>query len=1198
MSKPTVFIVDDDLAVRASLQVLVESAGLRVETFDSSIDFLETYSIDRVGCLLLEICMPGLNALELARDLGEHKFSLPIIVISSQGDIPATLRTKLSRAIDFVEKPFKDIDFLGRVKAALKRDIDNQKKRLQYNTTQDPSINTTAKLRTPQLAKVYPWKRLYNELDAANTSGLVWISGAAGSGKTTLATSYLAARSIPCLWYRIDEEDNDPASFFYYLAIAAKKSALQQHNSLPALTPEYKMGTETFARRFFSQMYRGLQPPYALVFDNYERISRDSILHSILLEAQQALPEGITIIVTSRQPPPPALARIRASQHFSWIDGDALRLTHEEANHIAQIHSKKILEKTQLDNIHSLSRGWMAGLILMANAKKIPEDRPQTGASAQTLFDYFAEEVWQHVPPETRLILQQLSLLPFISESCAARLTGVQDAGKALANLADGYFFTYRHEEEKGTYRFHPLFREYLLEQVQQNLSANALSRIKLKAAELLEEEEYFEAAFDLYISSEKLPEAGRLACQQAPILLQQGRSKTLIDWLEKLPHHLFQNIPWLLYWKGAGKILQEPLSSRAPLEQSYGLFKKQEDLLGATLACCLIIDTFQVLWDDFHKMDPWIERLEYLLEHLPENIAPEVNAQITSAMLAGYVYRRTGHPNLKAWESRAEAMIHNAPDPFLRIMLAQNLFSPNIWSDSLAKASLLLEKIRPALAGNTDSPLCTIWLYASEVCYYWNSAETDKAVEAANSALILAKDTGIHILDTLIHYHVGIANLAAGRTEAARKNLANLKPLITPGQLINEVSYHQISGVISWHEGDLNAAYESTKQAVKLAHQAGVNFISAFQLTTLAIILFERGNTEEATNTLQQAEEIARADKLPTALFYTGLLSAYFNLKQERHKEALKSLKNALDIGNTDGRRITSAWWRPYIMSTLCAAALEANLHTDYIHKMIRKRHLTPNPEGAALEQWPWPLRIYTLGGLRIEIDGQPLAFGSKPPTKPLELLKSLIAMGGQKVKASKLADRLWPDTEGDDALGSFKTTLRRLRKLLQYDDILPLHEGCLSLNQDYCWIDAQSMLQHSTASSNVEKKPTLPHSLSEIIRLYRGPFLGDEDNVSALQFREQLRNVFLQAISETGKYYESTEQWQKAIDCYENGLSVENLTEAFYQRLIICYQQIDLPAEALRIYNRCKSILEQEFGIPPSTKTKMLSQQVKAKY
>ncbi|RUM93955.1 MAG: hypothetical protein DSZ28_05715 [Thiothrix sp.] len=1191
MPKPTVFIIDGGPTARTSLQALVESASMRVEVFDSAKHFIKAYSIDRIGCLVLDTRIPGLNALAVARELSEHKSSLPIIVISDQSDIPCSLRSKLSGAIDFIESPLKSVDFLGYIKTALEHDIDNQKQRLQYHTIQEPTTNTTAKLRTPQLAKVYPWKRLYSELDTAHTSGLVWISGAAGSGKTTLVSSYLTTRDISCLWYRIDEEDNDPASFFYYLAIAARKATHHQHKLLPALTSEFQTGIQTFARRFFSQLFRSLTPPYALVFDNYERIPCDSILHTLLCEAQQTLPEGITIIVTSRRPPPAAFARARASQHFLWIDDEALRLTKEESHHIAQIHSKQMLQKTQLDSIHSLSHGWMAGLILIANTKKPLKKRPQSGASTQAVFDYFAEEVWQRIAPETRSILQQVSILPFINASSAVQLTGIKNAGNTLSKLADGYFFTYRHEQEKETYRFHPLFREFLLEQSQQNLSADDLLNLKQKAAKVLEAEAHYETAFDLYIASEEPLEAARLASQQAPILLRQGRSKTLLAWLTKLPADFFDHLPWLLYWMGAGNILQQPLNSRAPLEKAYNLFKKQDNLMGSTLSCCLIIDTFQVLWDDFHKMDPWIERLEALLEQLPEDIPTEVDARITCAMLAGYVFRRTGHANLQQWEARALTAIHNAPDPFQRIALAQNIFSPRIWSNSLAKAGLLLEKIRPALSADASNPLCKIWLYASEVCYYWNNAETDKAVEAADNALKLSATTGVHTLDTLVHYHVGIANLAAGRTQAAHKNLADLKPLVVPGQLINEVSYHQISGIIAWHEGHLNKAYESTKQAVELAHQAGIHYLHAYQLITLAIILFERGETHEASNALQQAEHIAHTDQLPTALFYTGLLDAYFELQQGRRDSGLRRLNGALDIGRKDGR-ITSPWWRPHIMSTLCAAALEAKIQTDYICQMISRRKLTPNAESGTLEQWPWPVRIYTLGGLRIEINGAPLRFGSK---QPLELLKTLIAMGGQKIKASKLADRLWPDTEGDDALGSFKTTLRRLRKLLQYDDILPLHEGSLSLNMNACWVDSEALLQHASAGSKQNDLAAEKLRSAEIIRLYNGPFLGDEDNISAMHFRERLRNIFLQAISQTGAYYESTQQWRQAIDAYEDGLKVENLTEIFYQRIIVCYQQIDLPAEALRVYYRCRNILEEEFDIQPSTKTKMLAQQIK---
>ena len=1047
------------------------------------------------------------------------------------------------------------------------------------------------KLQMPQLASVYPRERLFEELDAASTSRLIWLSGAAGSGKTTLASSYLSKREIQCLWYRIDEDDNDPASFFHYMSLAANDTTAHQGQPLPTLTPEYQQGIETFTRRFFEQLFTSLESPYVLVFDNYEHISSDSSLHAIVCEAEQTLPVGMSIFVTSRQPPPPAFARLQASQHFFWIDDHALRLSKEEAYSIAQIHSRRTIDQEQLGNIHSLSQGWMAGLILLANIRKLPTKRPDAGASIQTLFDYFAEEVFKRVGPETQIMLQQLAVMPTISEASAIQLTNNKNAGDILTHLADGYFFTYRHQQEKGSYQFHPLFREFLLEHSRQSYSEEEFLSLGQRAAVLLESEQHYEAAFDLYASSQQPLKAARLICQQAPELLQQGRSKTLLSGLSQLPQRLFKENPWLLYWEGEAKTIQNPQGARGPLEQSYELFIQINDTLGATLSCCSIIDTFQVLWDDFHRMDPWIDRLETLLEKLPENKIPaEAEVRISSAMLTAYLFRRTGHPALEKWEAKAETLIHTTPDPHLSTMLAESCFLILLWKHDLIKTSLFFDRIRPLMDGSSSDPICKIWMNIADSCFYWNCADVEKSVESAGIALRLAENTGFHSMSLLhIHFHACIANVTTDRLEAARANLQDIQSLVIPGQSMHEVLYHQAAGVLAWHENDLNRAYESIQRATDLSKHAGINFSSAFHLAGLAIILFEQGNIKDAERTLTQAENIARSEKLNYPLFDILLFKAYFQLKQGERKQALEPLHEALDIGSKD-HRIASVWWHPKVMSMLCATALEARIHMGYVRLIINKRTLIPNPESTALEQWPWPLRIYTMGELRIEIDGELLSFGSKPPAKPLELLKTLIAMGSQKVKTNRLADRLWPDAEGDDALESFKITLRRLRKLLRHENILPLHECSLSLNFDCCWTDVHTLVQLSHRFSNNKQSQSDTYIAGEIVRLYTGSFLGSEDIHSAIQLREQLRNTFLQAISHLGQLYESGKQWEQAIEYYNKGLQAEELTEIFYQHLIVCYQNLDLPAEALRVFNHCKHIFKRELGIEPSVKTQSL--------
>lgn len=121
MSDNTVFIIDDDEAVRDSLSWLMKSAGLHAETFDSADAFLDGYKEHRPGCLILDIRMPGMNGLELQAELKRRDFRLPIIVISGHADVPMAVRALKAGAFDFIEKPFNDELLLDLVQRALEQ---------------------------------------------------------------------------------------------------------------------------------------------------------------------------------------------------------------------------------------------------------------------------------------------------------------------------------------------------------------------------------------------------------------------------------------------------------------------------------------------------------------------------------------------------------------------------------------------------------------------------------------------------------------------------------------------------------------------------------------------------------------------------------------------------------------------------------------------------------------------------------------------------------------------------------------------------------------------------------------------------------------------------------------------------------------------------------------------------------------------
>ena len=164
--------------------------------------------------------------------------------------------------------------------------------------------SSIAKISRPRVSGVLARERLFRLIDRSREQPVVWVSAPAGSGKTTLVSSYLDSRKLPSVCYQVDEGDADLATFFYYLGLAAKKAAPRYKHPLPLLTPEYRIGIPTVTRRFFENLCNRLKPPYCLVFDNYQTVTHDSMFHEIVKTGLSHLSEGLRAIVVSRNEPP------------------------------------------------------------------------------------------------------------------------------------------------------------------------------------------------------------------------------------------------------------------------------------------------------------------------------------------------------------------------------------------------------------------------------------------------------------------------------------------------------------------------------------------------------------------------------------------------------------------------------------------------------------------------------------------------------------------------------------------------------------------------------------------------------------------------------------------------------------------------------------------------------------------------------
>ncbi len=253
---------------------------------------------------------------------------------------------------------------------------------------------------------------------------------------------------------------------------------------------------------------------------------------------------------------------------------------------------------------------------------------------------------------------------------------------------------------------------------------------------------------------------------------------------------------------------------------------------------------------------------------------------------------------------------------------------------------------------------------------------------------------------------------------------------------------------------------------------------------------------------------------------------------------------------------------------------------------KIIQAQHLAaPSPE---IADWPWPVRIRALGGFSLEIEDRPVSFSGKAPKKPLELLKALVGTGGTDVDIGWLGEQLWPDAEGDAARAVFNVTHSRLRKLLVLDGVLMLSEGKLRLDPAQVWTVVWAF--ERMAEGCLEKLRRHADSLDieslgeTLLSLYSGDLLNSEPDAPWLiAARDRLRSKFLRTLKALGGFWEVNEAWNKAQGLYERVLEIDNVAEEVYRRLMSCYARAGRPAEALRVYRRCRQMLSLVLGVAP---------------
>ena len=1067
-----------------------------------------------------------------------------------------------------------------------------------------------AKISGPSTSGIFPRHRLFELLDSSgNGPPLVWITGPPGAGKTTLAASWLnaSARRASPLWYQVDEGDSDPASFFYYLGLAAKKAAPWKRKPLPLLTPEYLQGVGTFSHRYFEEFFKRLHPrdgsgPSIIIFDNYQEVPEASIFHSIIYEGLCRVPNGVRILLISRKDPPEAFVRLRANSLMKVIGWDKLRFTLEEPEGMVRLRGHESISPQALEQLHGKADGWAAGIVLLLEqAKNGGVESFLTGGRApKEIFQYFAAEIFNRTGASTRDFLLKSSFFPRMSSKMAETLTENHKAGRILSEFNSRNFFTQRFESQNlPLYQYHPLFSEFLQFTARDTFGQDELRQIQIKAAFLLEEIGQSEDAVELLRKAENWSDSARLILKHAQSLATQGRGQTLSTWINSLPEAVIHGEPWFLYWLGMCQLPFSPPESQSLFEEAFNAFRAKRNTIGIFLSLSGLFDSIAYALSSYVPFDKAIALLDEVQREFPSYPSLEIESRLISSTLYAIILRQLQHPDFPRLGERAVSLLPMLPDTNLKMHLLQPLVLHCLLSGELSKARPLFDLLSGLVRAQDSSPLFQIHLKNARSFYCWLMAEFAEARKAAEEGLELASTTGVHLLDAYLLGHGAAGALASEDLETAGAYIQQMAVHLDHTGVWTKAFHHFLSGWRSLIQGDFPISLQQMEISLRFALEAGVPPTVAYSHIGYALVLHKLKMEREAMAHIAECRAIARSSGAPIAEFICFLIEATVSFDNGDNLSGLAMLRKAFSLGREKGY-VSSFLWVSSIMAELCRRALDEGIEVDYVLHLIRKRNLMPDPPPVDCERWPWPIKIYTLGRFGIERDGKALQFSGKVQKRPLEMLKILIAHGGSGVSEELISDCLWPDAQGDAAHNSFTTALSRLRRLLGIEKAITVREGKISLDPRYCWVDASAferirvLLDTTFELENAafDDRDSRALRLAEnVLYLYRGHFLpADEGESWSISRRERLRARFSRLVSLIGDQLEESGHWKIASEYYRRSLDIDDASEALYQRLMICNRELGLYADAVEVYKRCKKLLATKLGIEPSPKTEAI--------
>ncbi len=1047
---------------------------------------------------------------------------------------------------------------------------------------------------------------------------LTLVQAGTGYGKSTALASLFEHAGPPSAWYSLAEADAEPQRFLAYLIEAFRLRLPGLADAPLALLEEAGRGGMAawlgLIEALANALVDAVPGPALLILDDYHFVAEAATINALTEHFTGCLPPDLHLVVATRSPlTSPALTAWRAKGEVLDITREDLAFQPAEIEALYRDTYGLALPPEEVALLAHQTEGWPIALQLVWQGlrhgqARSPADllraRPDTAsASLGTLFDYLAHDVLDRQAPEIAAFLRATAVLHELTPEACDAVTGGAEGAACLQRLHEHDLFVVALGD--GHFRYHHLFHDFLRAQARRD-PAGERERHR-RAADFFHARGEAEEAIGHYLAAEAFAEAAGVMDTAGEAALRAGQIDTVARWIDALPAEVLANQPRLQTYLGDVYRLRSRFEAAlAWYAQAERTWRAQGDAAGVSRAlrgqALVYLDTVRPA------------QAQHLLEEALRLAEGTADRQARARMLELLAENKLnmGKPaEAEALRASARALRDEGPHEdvlSVRVKLRTGRLDE---AQRVLEGWVAAERQEVALGqshpprGHRESVLILSLIHAFR-------GQAEQAYALAHEGIALSQQLSSPFIAAVGHVRLGHAwQLRRGPAGAAGQAWDEaIRCYQAAVALGDQLAVRRIRAEAMWgltraygFSGDVEAAARVSAEGLAVARWAGDQWIGALceLMSGASLVLAGRGPEAIASLTRVLAAFRECGDSLGRAAARLWLSLVYFETGQgERFAASMDDLLGLCEahgygflftarslLGPPDPRRL---------VPLLIAARARS-------HRPGVARQLLTDLGLPAVQLHPgYQLRVQTLGGFRVWRGEAEMEAREWRRDKARQLFQLLLAHRGRPLQREAITETLWPALSPEAANRDFKVALNALTRALEptrspeAPSAYMGREGSTYFVRPEAdvWLDTAEFVRAAEAGL-AQAEAGQPDAALEWLRAalqaYGGDFLPEalyDDWAS--EARERLLALYLRAADRLAGLLIQAGHCDEGVTTCQLILERDPCWEHAYRLMMLAHERQGNRAQALRVYQRCCSVLRQELAVEPSPATTAL--------